>query len=283
MMSHLSTARSGDTFADDLYAWSPAFEPALPAHSGAPVGSFWAEATSQQAAVFWQTEAAWAEILDDRESFGWSALQNERLTETQAFASHEELIFNGLPTGGFSVLQWEGIGTMRNIGNVAADLGQILTLEIVQTKGLPYLLGVSRDKDMLVAWRILDDGDLVETSRVDFGAVLGIRTPKEMTVRVLGDVPYMLIVGENDHAPGVLAMNDIGELHLAETLLDLGVLPGGPLRAVATPAAGDAVPVAFGIELKMAADVPPVWLVPGAGRAFEVSGDLIPGYAALSA
>ncbi|KAA8607598.1 hypothetical protein [Salipiger aestuarii] len=254
-----------------------------PEVSGAPVGSFWAEATAQQAAVFWQAEAAWAEILDERESFGWSALHDERLTETQAFAAHEELLFNGLPAGGFSVLQWEGVGTMRNIGNLAADLGRILTLEIVQTAGQPYLLGVSRDKDMLVAWRVLEDGDLVETSRVDFGAVLGIRSPKEMTVRVLGDVPYMLLVGENDHAPGVLAMTETGELHLAETLLELGVLPCGALRVPRVALTKAAVPVAFGIELMLAPVVPPVWLVPGGGIALQLAGDLVPGYAVLSA
>ena len=282
MMSHLTAASRGEASSADLHNWFDGQDGALPEASAAPVGSFWADATAQQAAIFWQAEAVWTEILQERDSFGWSALDDERLTETQAFATHEELIFDGRPEGGFALLQWEGAGAVRNIGHLAADLGRFLTLEIVHTAGQPYLLGVSRDKDMLLAWRIGEDGALVETSRIDFGAVLGLRMPREMTVRVLGDVPYMLIVGENEAAPGVLAMDETGQLHLAETLLELGVLPGEPLQQPRPVPAQPAAPVAFSLEATITAKASPVWLVAGADLPLEAPGAVLPCYAISS-
>ncbi|MDO6586288.1 hypothetical protein Q4543_12265 [Salipiger sp. 1_MG-2023] len=273
MLSSLFSASRNDATVADQTVWSPERD----APADAPFGSFWAEATSEEAAIFWQTEAAWAEFHEERESFGWSSLENQRLAETQAFASHEDLVFNGRSAGGISVLRWDVGGAMHNIANLGEDLGRMLTLDIVQTGGVAYLLGVSREKDMLVAWRILDDDRLIETSRVDFGERLGLHAPREMTVRQLGDVPYMLIVGENERAPGVLAMDPDGRLHLAEALLDLGVLPSGPARGADTPQASPAENSDFGLSYCVATE--PTALVPSSGPPMQVLGLGAPGYA----
>ena len=150
--------------------------------------------------------------------------------------------------GGEAIELWQ-LGAKSRLAKIGqaelfhdrSDAQGVVALSDLRVGGNLYLLSLSNAEEALRVWRISDAGTITAVSQVGAGAGLGIAAPTDLQVVQAFGRSYAVVAAAGSSSISIVALEDDGQMRLADHVIDTRETRFQSVQAVATAQVGGQV------------------------------------------
>ncbi|MFZ0096899.1 MAG: calcium-binding protein [Gemmobacter sp.] len=163
------------------------------------------------------------------------------------FSAHDQIRLGGadviavVRAGGETIELWQ-LGAKSRLARIGqaelfhdrSDAQGVVGLADVIVGGNLYLLSLSNAEESLRAWRVSDTGAITAVSQVGAGAGLGIAAPTDLQIVQAFGRSYAVVAAAGSSSISIVALEDDGQMRLADHVIDTRETRFQSVQAVAT-------------------------------------------------